>query len=332
MNIRLVTPARRGSRRGNRLTAIRWACLLRTLGHRVVLEEAYQGGPCDVLVALHARRSFESVARFRRERPRAPLILALTGTDLYGDIHTDANAKASLELASRLVVLQPLGIEALPERLRGKARTIYQSAQPPRGEIRVAEDAFEVCVMGHLRPVKDPFRTALAARLLPASSRIRVVHLGGALEEEMAAQARAEAASNPRYRWLGNVPRARALQILAGSRLLVLTSRLEGGANVVMEALAASVPVLSSRIAGSIGILGPEYPGYFPVGETAALAALLARAETDQAFYGSLTAWCEGLTPLADPARERAAWERLLEEVRGPDFTEPGLMDVRDVR
>lgn len=322
MTVRLVTPAAPGSRVGNRVTAIRWARLLRKLGHRVAIEEAYRGGPCDVLVALHARRSFESVARFRRERPAAPLIVALTGTDLYGDIHTDAAAKASLELASRLVVLQPLGIEALPERLRHKARAIYQSARPPRGEVVVARDAFEVCVMGHLRPVKDPFRTALAARLLPPSSRIRVVHLGGALEEEMAEQARAEAASNPRYRWLGGVPRARALGILAGSRLLVLTSRLEGGANAVMEALAASVPVLSSRIAGSIGILGPDYPGYFPVGDTQALAALLARAETDPVFYGSLRAWCERLQPLADPARELAAWERLLAEVREPDLAD----------
>ncbi|HWP35289.1 MAG TPA: selenoneine biosynthesis selenosugar synthase SenB [Thermodesulfobacteriota bacterium] len=316
--VRVVTPAPAGSRRGNRVTALRWAALLRRLGCRVVLEEAYRGGPCDLLVALHARRSADSVLRFRCERPGVPLVVALTGTDLYGDLETDPVARRSLELASRLVVLQPLGIAALPAHVRHKARVIVQSATPPRGEVRPAPDAFEVCVVGHLRPVKDPFRAAAAARLLPAASRVRVLHLGAALDAEMAAQARAEAAANPRYRWLGELPRAEARRVLAGCRLLVLSSRLEGGANVISEAIAASVPVLASRIPGSIGLLGPGYPGYFPVGDTGLLAELLWRAERDPAFYASLKGWCESLKPLFAPARELAAWRRLLEELRAP--------------
>ncbi len=78
--------------------------------------------------------------------------------------------------------------------------------------------------MGHLRRVKDPFRTAWAARLLPADSRVRVLHLGGALSDDMAEQARTEAASNPRYRWLGERPRSQALRVLGRCRLLSLTS------------------------------------------------------------------------------------------------------------
>ena len=142
--------------------------------------------------------------------------------------------------------------------------------------------------MGHLRPVKDPFRTAQAARLLPADSRIRVLHLGGALSEDMAEQARAEAADNPRYRWFGEQPRGKAQRILSRCRLLSLTSQLEGGANVISEALAVGVPVVSSRIAGSIGLLGADYPGYFPFADTRALADLLHRAETDTEFYNGL--------------------------------------------
>ena len=45
-----------------------------------------------------------------------PLVVALTGTDLYGDIHTSPEAQTSLDLATRLVVLQPMGIRELPER------------------------------------------------------------------------------------------------------------------------------------------------------------------------------------------------------------------------
>jgi putative glycosyltransferase (TIGR04348 family) len=316
MKICLITPAPANSRKGNRVTALRWARLLRQLGHQVVIEEQWAGGPCDLMVALHARRSYDSIARFRRERPELPLLVALTGTDLYGDIHTSDQARESLELANRLIVLQPMGIAELPEHVRSKARVIYQSVEWRGRPAPKAKRWFDVCVLGHLRPVKDPFRTALAARLLPADSRIRVLHVGGALSDDMAERARAEARENPRYQWLGELPRWRSLQVLARSHLLSLTSESEGGANVISEALAVSVPIVASRISGSIGLLGPDYPGYFPVGDTRALADLLRRAETEPRFYGELGAWCARLAPLADPARERAAWDALLRELQ----------------
>jgi putative glycosyltransferase (TIGR04348 family) len=311
----VVTPAPPGSRKGNRVTALRWARILRGLGRRVTVREEYRGERCELLVALHALRSYPSVERYRAARPGAPLVVALTGTDLYGAIHIHAEARRALKWGTRLVVLQPLAVEELPEGVRGKTRVIYQSVPAPRVRPAPRQDAFEVCVMGHLRPVKDPFRTALAARRLPPASRLRVLHAGAALDEEMEAMARAEAAANPRYRWLGELPRGKALRLLARCRLLVLTSQLEGGANVVSEALAASVPVISSRIAGSVGLLGEDYPGYFPVGDDAALAGLLWRAETDAAFYRTLRACCARRRRLVDPARERRSWEKLLREL-----------------
>jgi putative glycosyltransferase (TIGR04348 family) len=275
----------------------------------------YGSQACDVLVALHARKSATSVERFRAEHPDRPIVLALTGTDLYDEIRTCPDARRSLELATRLVVLQPAGLDELSEAVRVKTRVIIQSAQRPLRSAAPDPSVFQVCVLGHLRPVKDPLRTAYAARLLPSNSKIQVVHLGSALDGTWAEEATKEMATNPRYRWLGERPQAEALTMLASSRLMVLTSRLEGGANAVSEAIACSVPVISTRIAGSIGLLGEEYPGYFSAGDTQALSDLLSRAETDAGFYESLASWCERRTALVNPANERRAWQDLLHEL-----------------
>jgi putative glycosyltransferase (TIGR04348 family) len=315
MIVGIVTPAAPGSRHGNRVTALRWARILRGLGHRVVVEREWSGRRIDLLVALHARKSHASVARFRRRHPEKPLVVALTGTDLYGDLRTSVAARRSLDAATRLVLLQRMGLRELPARVRAKARVIHQSVPAPRRRAAPSRRAFDVCVLSHLRAVKDPLRPALATRLLPPGSRVRVLHAGAAIEPLLARRARAEAASNPRYRWLGPLPRAKALRLLARSRLLVLPSRSEGGANVLSEAIALRVPVLASRIPGSTGILGADHPGLFPAGDARALARLLRRAETDARWLRGLSRRCAALAPLVRPEREARAWKALLEEL-----------------
>ena len=317
MKIAIVTPSALDSTLGNSITAQRWVGILEELGHAVNLSRSYEGGDCDLLIVLHARRSHPSITRFSTDHPGRPLVLALTGTDLYGDIRNYSSAKESLELASRLIVLQRLGQRELPVHLRPKVRVIYQSAVRAPDPSSPDEKVFEVCVIGHLRAVKDPLRAAMAARGLPPSSRIRIIHMGKALDGDMQQQAENEMTVNPRYRWLGEVPRNEALATLARSRLLVISSRLEGGANAICEAIAASVPVVSSRIPGSVGILGEEYPGYFSVGDTQNLSAILQRAEMEPAFYRSLASWCEDLRHLVDPEREKKCWVDLLGELEG---------------
>ncbi len=315
MRLLIVTPAPKGSRKGNRITADRWARLLRQLGYRVTVVDAFRDQPCDVLIALHARKSAASIRHYRAKRPDGRLIVVLTGTDLYHDLPQSRAAQRSIELADRLVVLQARAIDALPRGLQAKARVIVQSAVGPTSRPTQRKDAFEVCVVGHLRPVKDPFRAALATRQLPAESRIIVSHLGAALDLAMERRARDEMLRNPRYRWLGDLPHSQALRVLARSELLVNSSKMEGGANAICEALACGVPVLSSSIAGSIGLLGEHYPGYFEVGDTLELAALLSRFETEAAFRERLKSRCRELAWIVEPKRERAAWSRLLAEL-----------------
>src|SRR5262245_57349640 len=120
MKIMIITPAPAGSRKGNRITALRWAALIRKLGHQVSIRSEYADEPCALLIALHAGRSFDVVRRFRRAHGGRPVIVALTGTDLYDEIRRNARARQTLEMASRLVVLQSLGVEELPAPLRSK--------------------------------------------------------------------------------------------------------------------------------------------------------------------------------------------------------------------
>jgi putative glycosyltransferase (TIGR04348 family) len=316
LKISLVTPARKQSRTGNRTTAVRWARILRGLGHRVEIATEYDGAPVDLMIALHAWRSAASVRAFRAWYPERALIVGLAGTDIYRFQQTDpAVTLGSMAVADRLVGLHDLVAEAIPEAMHKKLRIIYQSVPPLPRRLQPLRDAFEVLVIGHLREEKDPLRAAQAARALPATSRIRVVHLGMAHDAQWAEAARAEMAENPRYHWRGEVSGWAVRRALARAPLMVLSSVMEGGANVVSEALVAGVPILASAIDGSIGLLGHDYPGYFPVGDTQALSGLLHRAETDPAFLDALRRHCAARAPLFAPAYERDAWQALLGEV-----------------
>jgi putative glycosyltransferase (TIGR04348 family) len=287
MRIALITPYGAAHRNGNWHTAARWARFLRGAGHTVRVQVEWDGRPADLMLALHARRSFASIRAFAERFPSRPLLLALTGTDLYRDIHEDRDAQQALEWAHRLIVLQDRGIDELPPHLAAKTRVICQSS-PDIARSKARPHSFEVLVIGHLREEKDPFRAALATAHLPAHSQIQVTHLGSALSEEMADTAELAQSKLPRWHWDGDVPHRTVLKRLARARLMVISSVMEGGANVICEALAADVPVLASHIPGNIGMLGEDYPGYFPVGDEKRLAALMSMAEDDPGFYAVL--------------------------------------------
>jgi putative glycosyltransferase (TIGR04348 family) len=319
--ISLITPAPPASRAGNRNTALRWARLLRELGHnvRIGIEwTAPAGGSrtraTPLLLALHARRSHASIARFRAAFPGRPIVLALTGTDIYRDIRDDADAQRSLELADRLIVLQACALDELSPRLRAKAHVVLQSA-PAVKPIAPLARCFELCGIGHLRWEKDPLCAARALAELPpagagsdpALAALRISHAGRALEVELERGARAAMAADTRYRWLGELAPARARRLIARSRAMIISSRLEGGANVVSEAIAAGTPVLASHIPGNVGLLGADWPAYYPVEDHRALAALIRRVATEPAFLQTLRTAIGRLAWLADPAQERSA-------------------------
>ena len=321
----LVTPAARGSRQGNRTTALRWAALLRSLGCRVRVATDWNCAPADLLVAVHARRSAGAVRRFRARHPRRPIVVALAGTDLYLDGLRHRTVRGALEAATRIVVLNRLARRRLPVALARRTRVILQSAPAAARAARRRSSAttrpigrFDVLVLAHLRLVKDPMRAAHAARLLPGTSRVRVVQFGGARSAALAASARAEMRRNPRFVWRGDRPRAQTLAALARARLVVVSSRAEGGSNALSEALVAGVPVLATRVEGNVGLLGSRYSGLFEPGDTRGLSRLLARAETEARFLARLRKDVRRAARALRPAAERRAWAALLTEVVPP--------------
>jgi putative glycosyltransferase (TIGR04348 family) len=310
-SILIVSPALAGANNGNWQTASRWARMLAP--HcRIGIAGEWRGEACDLLLALHAGRSAASVEAYARARPARPLVVVLTGTDLYRDIRTEARAQRSLELASHLVVLQDQGPRELAPALRRKCTVIYQSA-PRLAAVAAPRRALRVVCVGHLRDVKDPATFMRAARRLRGRADIRFDQIGAALEPALGQAARRTAAECPKYRWLGNLARAATRQRIRRAHLLVSTSRMEGGAHVILEAAQSGTAVVASRIPGNLGMLGPAHAGGFEVGDDAELARLIERARDDAGFLATLRAQTIARAPLFDPAEER---RRLLTLIR----------------
>ena len=314
MKICLITPYAAHSRSGNRNTAYRYAAFLRQLGHQVGIQVTWDGRPVDMMLALHARRSHNSIRSFAERYPQRPLILTLTGTDLYRDIRQDPSAQHSMNLATRMIVLQEMGLHELTQEQQDRTRVIYQSVAPPKPCPRLKQH-FQVCVIGHLREEKDPFRAAHALRYLPQHSKIRVIQLGGALEPSMEEEARILMRQDSRYLWLGELPHGRTMHRLAQSHLMVISSYMEGGANVICEAVAANVPVIASDISGNIGMLGKNYGGYYPLENESVLAERINQAMNDEYYYRQLLAQCQARKHLFSPEREKNALKSLLAEI-----------------
>lgn len=338
LSIAIASPRRPARNSGNDVTAERWAGRLRELGHRVVVVPVTDGtddppvpSPADLLsevdglVALHARRSSAPVSWWHTNRSDSPLIVCLTGTDLYRDMPDDPSAMASADAADRLVVLQEAAIDRLAgfdPALAAKAVAIPQSVAPPLPPAAPTSDEFRVVVLAHLREVKDPLMAARAARHLSPHSRIMVHLAGDAHDDEWHQQAVDEEAANPRFRWHRGLARSKALSLLASGHLLACTSLLEGGANAVSEAIAIGVPVVGTEIDGNRGMLGADYPGLVPVGDDQSLSALLIRLEGEGDALDDLRRRTAALRPSTRPDVERSAWSTLLSELfPGPSET-----------
>jgi putative glycosyltransferase (TIGR04348 family) len=295
LHIEIVTPAPPGTLHGNRITALRWHQFLSRLSYQSTVTEHWSGKSCDVLIALHGLRSYDSIQEFKKAYPNHPVILIMTGTDIYRDLKNSTKVIKSMEMADAIVVLQPDAIESLPKKFHHKVQVIYQSVKsitrkaPPKRY-------FLASIIGHLRAEKD-----------------QLVQVGKAMSLDFSKQAISIEKNVMRYRWLGQLSHSQTLQWLSRSHVMIISSIMEGGAHVVSEAIAIGIPVIASDIPGNRGLLGEAYPAYYPVGDGVALSRLLTKAETNPVFYQKLCKAITGRQKITKPELEQKSIQKLLQ-------------------
>ena len=316
-SICIISPALAAANNGNWQTAKRWQHMLSKEYHVEIMLQ-WNGKPFDVMLALHARRSADSIAQWAAKFPDKLIVLALTGTDLYRDIAVDTLAQQSLKLAHRLIVLQDMGPQSLPAEFQSKCQVIFQST-PRRQSVPKTSNKLRALMVGHLRSEKSPETYFAAARSLALiqdhSKNIVLDHIGAPLDADLGEQALKLAAEVPSYRYLGEQTHTQTRARIARAHVLVHPSRMEGGAHVVMEAVMSGTPVLASRIDGNVGMLGADYDGYFPWGDAQALANLLLRCKNEPLFLDHLNAQCALRSPLFEPRAEQLALLKIVSQV-----------------
>ncbi len=318
MNIIIITPAPKGSRSGNRASANRWGAIFQKLGHKVTILTNYNGEDTDFMVALHAWRSADSIKRFSKLHPNLPLIVVLTGTDAYKFINSHRTTTIlSLRKATKIVGINNLIKNILPKNLHKKLKIIVQSAKP--NLIREPlKRTFNVCFAGHLREEKDPKTLCKAIVNLPSTSKIKVNAYGKAHSKKWEKFAKDEMKKNTRFKWHGEVSQSKLRKKFSCSHILISSSIIEGGANVISEAIMAGLPILASKIDGNVGLLGRDYPGFFEVRNSNSLKEKLMLAETDPKFYKKLAKSCAKLKNNFKLEKEVQEWNNLLKEIAKP--------------
>jgi putative glycosyltransferase (TIGR04348 family) len=314
LRIEIVTPAPPGTLHGNRITALRWHRFLSDLNYQSIVTEKWSKKLCDVLIALHGLRSHDSIQGFKKAYPNHPVVLIMTGTDIYRDLKNSTKVIKSMEMADAIVVLQPDAIQSLPKKFHQKVQVIYQSV---KGITRksLAKRHFLASIIGHLRSEKDPFCAAQCLPLLPSSSKVQLVQLGKAMSPEFKKQALSIEKNVMRYRWLGQLSHSKTLQWLSRSHVMIISSIMEGGAHVVSEAIAIGIPVIASDIPGNRGLLGGAYPAYYPVGDKVALSKLLNKAEANPVFYKKLCKAIAGRKKITKPELEQRSIQKLIKSL-----------------
>jgi len=156
-----------------------------------------------------------------------------------------------------------------------------RSRQVVRKELGLREDDIAVLVVARLTAQKG-HRTLIEAvpAVRSAQPGIRVLLVGDGPDRAEIADSADRAGLNEVVRFLGQ--RDDVPDLMAAADLFVLPSEFEGLPLVLLEAMAAELPIVATAIGGSDEALGSDHPYRVPPRDAAALAAAILKLVGDR--------------------------------------------------
>lgn len=315
MDILILCPIINALETGLYTTARRWETIFRQLGHNVRIASPSDAvTETDILVALNPVRC----SSYLEDLPlsETPLIVVLTGTDIYNELKKKPNFYRHLESARVLIGLHPGITEEVPERYRSKLRVIVQSApnqkSRPQNNILYGQAIF----IANLRYFKRPMTVFAAACALNENVNINITHIGDIVDDEYHFWSQPEFHKTvPRYNWLGAKTREDTASALASSDVMLIASSTEGGSNVQSEAISAGVPIISSRNRCVESLLGSDYPGLFDTDNHHQLACLIEKFFVDHSFRELLKSNVSRASYQFSYDLEVEKWKNVIQEI-----------------
>jgi glycosyltransferase involved in cell wall biosynthesis len=150
-----------------------------------------------------------------------------------------------------------------------------------RAEMGIAPDEVAIGYVGRMDDQKAPERVIAAAReLLPVRPKLVFVMVGDGPKRKFLEEGMVMAGFGDRMRWLGF---EKARHYMAGFDILVLPSHYEGFARVLVEALQAGLPIVSTPVGGTHETVEPGVNGFIvPHGDAAHMADSIRRLADDE--------------------------------------------------
>jgi hypothetical protein len=320
--VALVSDAWEEAARGNRTTIHRWLGAFRGNIVPIVAGTVPDMDPLpDLVHGYHALRG-GAPARELAARWKRPLVVSLGGTDLaalaFGTEGADRVAEV-LRSAACVTGAFPGFASHLPPGTpyRTVPRSVAAPGTPALG--RSPDGTVRAVLPAGLRPVKDLLLAVrLTADLLERGTPLTLRILGRAVDEEYAAAVASEVARTQGVT-LGTLDPAAMADAYAAADVVWNTSRHEGGANALLEGVAAGNAMFARDVLGNREFFQfGDTPGRLFRGDlddAAAFHAVIAAETRSERSRRRLQGW-QWLRRWCAPASEErallAAWTQAL--------------------
>jgi L-malate glycosyltransferase len=238
----------------------------------------FWGGPSQVIFTEHGRLSDAGPSRKRRLANivlgRAASHVFTVSRELGQHLADEGFPKSRLEVICNGISVGPLPLPAS----RAEARV----------KIGVRDDEVVVGTIARLDPVKDLGTLVRATRIAAAHGPVRLVIVGDGDERARLEREVDEAGARGLVQFLGHRDDARAW--LAGCDVYANSSISEGISLTILEAMAAGLPVVATRVGGTPEIVDESCGRLVPSRDPDALATALTEFCTNAALRRSLGA------------------------------------------